>query len=332
MPPSALDTLTRMHIQYPMLFEITNPQTGRKTHGGVIEFTAEEGMVFMPYWMMQNLLISEGQIVVLKSASLKKGTFVKFQAHTSDFLDISDHKAVLEVSLRNYSCLTRGDTIMIPYNGKNYYIDVKDTKPDPAISVIETDVQVDFEAPKDYKEPPPTQRVMNPPSFLTGSSDAPAMTGVSNDQPGAPRRAESDGVFTESNNGFQAFTGGGNTLRGRSVQGDLSNGERGAGGASVHSDRTASATASVSGTNAAAAAAAVPGRKHGTVVGGAEIHNRLAARRAAMKSTSGAGGTSAAAGAAAAATAAGAANANKKEDNAKEDAFKAFSGTARSLK
>ncbi|KAI5390450.1 hypothetical protein KIW84_075678, partial [Lathyrus oleraceus] len=58
-----------------------------------------------------------------------------------------------ETSLRSYSCLTTGRTIMIPYNNKKYYIDVVETKPCPAISIIETDCEVDFAPPLDYKEP-----------------------------------------------------------------------------------------------------------------------------------------------------------------------------------
>jgi hypothetical protein len=42
---------------------------------------------------------------------------------------------------------------VIPYNGKNYYIDIIEVKPDSAVSVVETDVEVDFAPPKDYKEP-----------------------------------------------------------------------------------------------------------------------------------------------------------------------------------
>lgn len=59
----------------------------------------------------------------------------------------------LETSLRSYSCLTTGDTIMVPYNNKKYYIDIVETKPSSAISIIETDCEVDFAPPLDYKEP-----------------------------------------------------------------------------------------------------------------------------------------------------------------------------------
>jgi hypothetical protein len=83
-----------LRIDYPMLFEVHNSSTSRTSHCGVLEFVAEEGMIYMPYWMMQNLLLQEGDIVRVKSATLPKGTFVKLQPHTKDFLDISNPKAV----------------------------------------------------------------------------------------------------------------------------------------------------------------------------------------------------------------------------------------------
>ncbi|KAE9616597.1 hypothetical protein Lal_00034367 [Lupinus albus] len=153
MPPSALDRLASLQIEYPMLFELRNPSAERVTHCGVLEFTADEGCIYMPNWMMENLHLQERGVAILKNISLSKGTFVKLQPHTTDFLNISDTRAVLETSLRSYSCLTTGDTIMIAYNNKKYYINVVETKPWPAISIIETDCEVDFVQPLDYKEP-----------------------------------------------------------------------------------------------------------------------------------------------------------------------------------
>lgn len=51
MPPSALDKLTRLHITYPMLFELVNGTKETKTHAGVLEFIAEEGKIYLPYWV-----------------------------------------------------------------------------------------------------------------------------------------------------------------------------------------------------------------------------------------------------------------------------------------
>ena len=46
---------------------------------------------------------------------------------------------------------------MVAYNNKNYYIDIVETKPSNAISIIETDCEVDFAPPLDYKEPEPVK-------------------------------------------------------------------------------------------------------------------------------------------------------------------------------
>ncbi|KAL5706577.1 hypothetical protein ACHQM5_024726 [Ranunculus cassubicifolius] len=153
MPPSALDRLASLHIDYPMLFELRNTAAERVSHCGVLEFIAEEGMIYMPYWMMENMLLQEGDTVKVKNATLPKGKYVKLQPHTKDFLDISNPKAILETTLRNFSCLTTGDSIMVAYNNKKYYIDIVEAKPSHAISIIETDCEVDFAPPLDYKEP-----------------------------------------------------------------------------------------------------------------------------------------------------------------------------------
>merc|ERR1719210_1984195 len=153
LPQSALDHLARLNISYPMLFEVSNPSGRAKTHCGVQEFIAEEGTCYLPYWMMGNLLLQEGDLVRVTNTSLPKGSFVKLQPVSSDFLDIHNPRAVLENSLRNFATLTVGDCIAIDYNKKKHEIEIVVCKPAKAISIIEADVNVDFAPPKDYKEP-----------------------------------------------------------------------------------------------------------------------------------------------------------------------------------
>lgn len=151
LPPSALDTLARLNIAYPMVFQIES-RAGMKTHCGVQEFIAEEGHANIPYWLMQNLGATEGEMLTIRNATLQKGTYVKFQPQTSDFLHIANPKAVLEATLRNFTCLTQGDSIAIAYNDKTYYINVLEVAPGEAISIVETDVNVDFAPAADAKE------------------------------------------------------------------------------------------------------------------------------------------------------------------------------------
>ncbi|XP_053990235.1 ubiquitin recognition factor in ER-associated degradation protein 1-like isoform X1 [Hylaeus volcanicus] len=153
LPSSALVTLSRMNVTWPMIFSLANPTLDRVTHGGVLEFTAEEGCCYLPYWVMKNLLLGEGDMITVSNTTLPKGTYVKIQPVTSDFLDIYDHREVLERALSLFSCLTTGDNIEIHHQNKTFEIEIVECQPSPAISIIETDVQVDFLAPKDYVEP-----------------------------------------------------------------------------------------------------------------------------------------------------------------------------------
>jgi len=153
MPPSALDQLTRLNIEYPMLFKITNKKHDRITHAGVLEFIADEGKIYIPFWMMRNLLLEEGDLVTIDNISLPVATFSKFQPQSVDFLDITNPKAVLENCLRNFACLTTGDLVAINYNNKIYELCVLETKPGRAVTIIECDMNVEFDAPVGYKEP-----------------------------------------------------------------------------------------------------------------------------------------------------------------------------------
>jgi len=153
LPSSALEHLTRLHIQFPMLFKLTNKSKNRETHCGVLEFVAEEGRCYLPYWMMKNLLLKEGEIIQVQYVNLDIARFAKFQPQSVDFLEISNPKAVLENALRNFATLTKGDVVSINYNDKDYELCILETRPGDAVSIIECDMDVDFAPPVGYQEP-----------------------------------------------------------------------------------------------------------------------------------------------------------------------------------
>ncbi|KAG8049779.1 hypothetical protein GUJ93_ZPchr0009g876 [Zizania palustris] len=197
MPASALHSLASLSIDYPMLFELHHSDAARRiSHCGVLEFVADEGVVIMPRWVMQNMHLEDGDVVRVKNASLPKGTYVKLQPHTSDFLDVANPKAILEKTLRSFTCLTTGDTIMVAYNNKQYYIDIVETKPASAVCIVETDCDVDFAPPLDYKEPEKQQQQQQP--------------SVS------PRKARHEDDEVQEEPKFRPFTGSGNRLNGES--------------------------------------------------------------------------------------------------------------------
>ncbi|POS84457.1 hypothetical protein EPUL_001939 [Erysiphe pulchra] len=156
MPPSALEKLTRLSITYPMLFELINGQKNRTTHCGVLEFTAEEGKLYLPHWMMQTLLLETGDLIQIKSTDLPSASLVKLQPQSTNFLDISDPKAVLEKAFRNFATLTKGDVFSFKYNDTIYSVEALEVKPETekmGVSMLETDVSVDFAPPVGYVEP-----------------------------------------------------------------------------------------------------------------------------------------------------------------------------------
>jgi ubiquitin fusion degradation protein 1 len=173
LPPSALDKLTRLHITYPMLFELINGAKEKQTHAGVLEFTAEEGKIYLPYWLMQTLLLEPGDLVQVKSTDLPLGTFIKLQPQSPDFLEISDPKAVLENAFRNFACLTTGDIFTFKYNDHVYSIAVVEAKPESekkGICTLETDLSVDFAPPIGYVEPSRNSGTSTPRSVTGGLS------------------------------------------------------------------------------------------------------------------------------------------------------------------
>ncbi|CAH4033850.1 unnamed protein product [Pieris brassicae] len=194
MPPSALEQLTRLNIEYPMIFKLTNKKTKRITHCGVLEFVADEGRAYLPHWMMTNLVLEEGSLLQIESVSLPVATFSKFQPLSEDFLDISNPKAVLENCLRNFSCLTTGDVIAIKYNSKVYELCVLETKPGSAVIIIECDMNVEFAPPVGYKEEEHISR---------------------NDGNADTRMEEDSQVMMPEPSGFVAFKGEGNRLDGK---------------------------------------------------------------------------------------------------------------------
>ncbi|KAL9038416.1 MAG: hypothetical protein Q9180_003145, partial [Flavoplaca navasiana] len=125
--------------------------------------------------MMQTISLDPGDLVQILSTDLPSGSFIKLQAQSTDFLDISDPKAVLENAFRNFSCLTKGDVFTFAYNDQTYEMAVLETKPgtakNGAVSVLETDLEVDFAPPVGYEEP---KRVSGTSTPASGSGRLPS--------------------------------------------------------------------------------------------------------------------------------------------------------------
>jgi len=176
LPPSALQKISQLHVQWPLMMELVNGEKERMTHAGVLEFVAEEGRAYIPQWMMQSLQLDVGDMIQIKSTSLELAKMVKLQPQSTNFLDISDPKAVLEKAFRNFATLTRGDVFNFEYNDEIYEVAVLEVKPETdkmGVCMIETDVSVEFAPPVGYVEPQKGSGTSTPRSTRGGPGGLP---------------------------------------------------------------------------------------------------------------------------------------------------------------
>ena len=79
-------------------------------------------------------------------------------------------RAILEkIMSKDYPVITQGQTIAINYTDLNrvFRIDIVETKPAEVISIVNTDLNVDFDEPIDYVPPTPVQSPNTEPTFST---------------------------------------------------------------------------------------------------------------------------------------------------------------------
>ena len=82
-------------------------------------------------------------------------------------------QAILEKILsEDYPVVTRGQTIAVYYKELNkvFRIDIVETKPAEVISIINTDINVDFDEPLDYVSPPPQPTAPHPSPAINPTS------------------------------------------------------------------------------------------------------------------------------------------------------------------
>lgn len=198
----------------PLVLQIEGFNSEKVSHCGVLEFCAEEGFVYMPRWMMVNLNVEDGDKVIMCDAQPSRGTLMRLQPHKAAFLEVSNVRAVLETALRGFSCLSLGDTIMVRYNGEEFYIDVLNVGPGgEVISLIETDCIVEFAPPLDYVEPPQREVERDGDDRLQKKSDGVGeeREGVKEFLPftGRAMRLDGEAVVVESGQGCSTAAEGG---------------------------------------------------------------------------------------------------------------------------
>ncbi|KYO02444.1 putative ubiquitin fusion degradation protein UFD1 [Plasmodium gaboni] len=150
LPVSILKTLEKGNykneVEFPYTFSIKNVQNNYITHACVLEFSSNEGIIFVSDNIKQNLGLDKPQSssiarVLITYCILSKCDFIKLDSLNDNINDIKYMKNLLENELSlNYSTLTLGDYIHI--NHLKFYI--SELEPDNAVSLINTDINVDI--------------------------------------------------------------------------------------------------------------------------------------------------------------------------------------------
>ena len=146
----------------PLIFRINSMRTAKISYCGVLEFVAPDDTIILPNWIFMNMQLMEEELVnVFMVPTIPTANFLKIRPHQTAFINLPDPKAFLEIKFRDFVCLTVGDTITVKtdlQHNPEFKFDIMDLKPvSPykTVSIINCDLNLDFDPPLDYEEAPP---------------------------------------------------------------------------------------------------------------------------------------------------------------------------------
>lgn len=123
----------------------------------------------------------------------------------------------LESALRAYSALSKGDIVEITYNSLVFEFLIMETLPEgPGISIIDTDLEVDFETPVGYVEKPRPAPAPIPTMADKLKIDVGQTTSADTSRPVSSMSIRTSG---SGDGPLESFTGVGQSLSGRRVRG-----------------------------------------------------------------------------------------------------------------
>lgn len=130
-----------------LMFQIKTP-SGARTHAGVLEFTAPEGTICLPKKVVRSLWGPEGECtgpVSVSYSRLEPGIYARLQPLRSGFHEAvgDEMRAILEEAFKTHSTLTEGDLLEVEHNGETHDLQVLELQPPSAVSIIDTDLEVD---------------------------------------------------------------------------------------------------------------------------------------------------------------------------------------------
>ncbi|KAJ1968193.1 hypothetical protein IWQ62_001392 [Dispira parvispora] len=157
-------------LPQPLTFRLVNPENRNSVCAGVEEFTADEQLttlsqesqvcqtgptessaestLFMaPQWVLDSLGVNPGEQVDVTLVTLPKATGARFRPLDAQYRVIRDFRSVFESHLRaHFTTLTVGETLAVQYGKLTLRFLVVDLQPEPAVTVVDTDIEVDIES------------------------------------------------------------------------------------------------------------------------------------------------------------------------------------------
>jgi len=159
LPAEVYDYLNSRGLPFDK-FQLVNPTARERMRlfTGPLDFCAAAGECYLPTWVMRQLGIKEGDTCAVATAAFPACAYVKFQPHTSDFLDIGDHYSVLTRTLESFGGLTQGSAVRVTDGQRTYMLDVVEVRGKPCarddsngrgVSIGLLECPVEFAEPKD---------------------------------------------------------------------------------------------------------------------------------------------------------------------------------------
>lgn len=146
-----MKTFSEQSLPQPLVFKIENVKENIQTHVGVLEFSSPiPSYAYLPEWLMQHLMLQNGQQIRLTLAQLPLGTHIKFKPQSSDFALIPTPRYTLENALHKFTSLTENAMICIAHGSKKYWLTVTSVEPKfvipYAVIIVNTQLEVEFES------------------------------------------------------------------------------------------------------------------------------------------------------------------------------------------
>jgi len=150
LPTNLLQDLVYHGAQTPYTFDITNTANGASTIAVAPTFDGMQGNIEIPWKLWEKFGLEDGVLSIevnLRTRVVPGGEYAMFKSITKewDHLTFSEQQALLELLLRHRQVLSQGEILELPYCDMLIRLEVTETRPAEVISILNTDLQTDFE-------------------------------------------------------------------------------------------------------------------------------------------------------------------------------------------